>query len=52
MSEEEKALLKENNDLLKDIHAMMSKMMDPEYQKNELMKAMVVNLAANALIRN
>ena len=51
MNEEEKALLKENNILLKEVHSMLSKLMDPDYQRDELMKAMCVNLAANLLIK-
>lgn len=51
MSEEEKALLRENNALLKDIYSMMTKMMNPDYQNNELMKAMIVNLLANMLVK-
>ena len=51
MSEEEKALLRENNALLKDIHSMMTKIMNPDYQNNELMKAMMVNLLANMLVK-
>lgn len=51
MSEEDKALLRENNALLKDIHSMMTKMMNPERQSNELMKAMMVNILANMLVK-
>jgi hypothetical protein len=51
MSEEDKALLRENNALLKDIHSMMTKMMNPEHQSNELMKAMMVNILANMLVK-
>lgn len=51
MEEEELKLLKENNILLKEVHAMLSKLMDPEFQREELMKAMCVNLAANLLIK-
>ena len=51
MSEEEKAILKENNVLLKEIHGMLSKLTNPSYQQDDLMKALCVNLAANLLIR-
>ena len=51
MSEEEKTILKENNILLKEIHSMLSKLTNPSYQQEDLMKALCVNLAANLLIR-
>lgn len=51
MSEEEKTILKENNILLKEIHGMLSKLTNPSYQQDDLMKALCVNLAANLLIR-
>lgn len=51
MSEEEKAILKENNILLKEIHGMLSKITNPAYQQEDLMKALCVNLAANLLIK-
>lgn len=51
MSEEEKGILKENNILLKEIHGMLSKLINPSYQQDDLMKALCVNLAANLLIR-
>ena len=51
MTDEEKSLLKENNILLKEIHGMLSKITNPVYQQEDLMKALCVNLAANLLIK-
>lgn len=48
--EEVKTLLKENNEMLKKICAWIDKHESAEYQTNEDMKNMMINLIANSLI--